>query len=157
MGLFALDQRVNHVLDFAIHKRGRVVGVLADAVVGDSALREVVGSDLLASVAATDLPLSDARSFGVQPILLGLKQLGAENFHRLEAVLLLATLVLARDDDAAWFVNNANRRLVLLHVLTARRACPEGRDFEIVIRDFDVNFFSFGKDGHGGRRSVDPA
>jgi len=44
-------------------------------------------------------------------------ELCSKDRHGLELVLKLAALVLAGDDDSAGFVNDADRRLVLLHVL----------------------------------------
>src|SRR6266481_4506231 len=48
------DQRVDNGLELAIHHIGELVNCEADAVVGDAVLREVVGADLLAAVAAAD-------------------------------------------------------------------------------------------------------
>lgn len=44
--IFGYGQVVDHVLDIAVEESLQIVDSVADAVVGDAALREVVGANL---------------------------------------------------------------------------------------------------------------
>src|SRR5439155_11331088 len=55
LGLVMRDQRVDDVVDLAVHHAVELVKVQTDAVVGEPVLREVVGADFLAAVARADL------------------------------------------------------------------------------------------------------
>ena len=68
-GLLVLVEAVDHALEVAVHERGDVVHREADAVVGDAALGEVIGADLVAPVARPDLPLALALPLRVRLIL----------------------------------------------------------------------------------------
>ena len=63
--------------------------------VGDPALREVVGADALAAVAAADLQAPRFGLRGVLALALGIEQLRLQALHRLVAVGVLAALGLA--------------------------------------------------------------
>src|ERR1035438_7392105 len=52
LGLEVRDQRVDHGLDAAVHEVRQLVRGEADAMIGNAVLREVVGADLLAAIAA---------------------------------------------------------------------------------------------------------
>ncbi len=146
-----LNQCVDHVLNVAIHERDHVVRVESDAMVGDATLGEIVGSDFLAPVARTDLALSQSTALRIRFFLLKLVNLGSENRHCFQLVLRLASFVLACDDDASWLVDNADCSFVLLHVLTTCGTGTEGRNFEVVVFDFYVDFFCFRHDRYGDR------
>src|SRR5215207_11633720 len=68
LGLVGHDQRVDEVIDLADHDVRDVVHGLADAVVRDAVLREVVRPHLVAAVAAADHRLA-RRGIG-RPLLL---------------------------------------------------------------------------------------
>ena len=53
--LFFRIERIEERLNIAIHVSDNVTHVVADAVIGDAALREIIGSDFLATIARTDL------------------------------------------------------------------------------------------------------
>ena len=55
LGLVMRDQRVDDVVDLALHHPVELVKVQADAVVGEPVLGKVVGADFLAAVARADL------------------------------------------------------------------------------------------------------
>src|SRR3546814_3858410 len=67
--------------------------------VGDAALREVVGADALGAVAAADLALARCGALVDLPLALLLVEARAQHLHRLGAVLVLRLLVLALHHD----------------------------------------------------------
>ena len=59
LGLMLGDQRVDDLAQrFAFHHLGQIVERQIDAVIGDAALREIVGADALGAVARADLILA---------------------------------------------------------------------------------------------------
>src|SRR6476619_3445599 len=91
----------------------------ADAVVGHAILREVVGADLFAAVATSDLCFAFFR----QSLLLAFHFLfvktGAENAHTFFAVLDLRFFVLAADYRVGRQMSNANGRISGVYGLSA--------------------------------------
>ena len=62
LGLVLGDQRVDDLVQrLALHHLGQIVERQVDAVVGDAALREIVGADALGAVARADLVLAARR------------------------------------------------------------------------------------------------
>ena len=90
---------------------GQVVQVEPDAMVGQPVLGEVVGPDLLGSLARADHAPSQRRLDlgGLGP--LAIEEPAAQDGHRLGLVLDLALLVLDGDDDAAGHVGDADGRV----------------------------------------------
>src|SRR6476659_1113201 len=112
----------------AVHDGIDLVQRKVDAVVGDAALREVVGADAVGAVARADEPLPLG---GLLRLLLAhLLVLDARGEHApgLLAVLVLAPRVLAFDHDAGGRVRVAHRRIGLVHVLAAGAARAERVD-----------------------------
>ena len=97
-----------------------------DPVVGDPALGEVVGADLLRPLAGADLRAAVGRDLG--PLLLerALVQSRPQHPHRLVAVLQLRLLVLHRDHDPGRLVGDPHRGVGRVH-RSARRAPRSGR------------------------------
>ncbi len=101
LGLVLLRERVDELVEVAVHDRVDLVEREVDAVVGHAALREIVGADALAAIAAADQALAQRR-------LLLLRARGAavsmqprrEHGHCRRAVAVLRAVVLAFDDDA---------------------------------------------------------
>ena len=88
--------------------------------------------------ASTCLPLSRA-CFLFAPLQLDIEQLAAQHLHRRFAILELAALVLAGDDDAAGHMGQAHRGRVLLHVLAARAARAVDVHLDVLGPDFDLD------------------
>src|SRR5690606_11242995 len=125
---------------------------------GDPALREVVGADALAAVAAADLQPARLRLRRRLSRTLLVQQPGLEQGHGAGAVLVLAALVLALDDDAGGQVGDADGRVGLVDVLAAGAGGAEGVHPDVGVAHLDlVHVLELGQDGHGRRRGVDAA
>ena len=74
----------------------------SDAVVGDAALGEVVGSNPFAAITAADLILAFVGAFGILLLNHLVQQARAQNFHALGFVLVLGFFVLANHHQARW-------------------------------------------------------
>src|SRR6202011_1753854 len=155
LGLLQLHDQLLHV---AVEDHLDVLEVLVDAVVGDAVLRVVVRADLLAAVAGADLALAQRRfGFFALAALVG-GELRAQHVHRARAVLQLRALLAARHHDAAGFVRDADRRLGLVDVLTARTRRLERVDLQVRRADLDLAVvFDLGQPRHGRGRGVDAA
>ena len=126
--------------------------------VGQPALREVVGADALAAIARADL--QPAR-FGLRRGLFGpllVEQARLQQRHRARAILVLAALVLALDDDAGRQVRDADRRVGLVDVLAAGAGSAERIDLEVGRIQVDVlDLVHLGQDGDRCGRGMDSA
>src|SRR5689334_20735364 len=67
LGLELLRERIDDLVQIAVHDRVDPVEREVDAVVGDAALREIVGADALAAVARADQALARGR-FGARAL-----------------------------------------------------------------------------------------
>src|SRR5262249_13990073 len=127
-----------------------------DAVVGQAALWKIIRTDALAAVAGADL---QAARLGLGRGLLRallVEQARLEQRQRAGAVLVLAALVLALDDDAGRQVRDADRRVGLVDVLAASAGGAERVDLEVGIAQLDVlDLVHFRQDRDGRRRGVD--
>ena len=95
--------------------------------------------------------------FRLAPLQLGFVQPGLQLLHRLGAVLVLAALVLALDDDVGRQVGDANRAVGGVDVLPAGPARPVGVDLELALVDLDVDVVvDLGIDPHRGEAGVAP-
>ena len=112
-------ERGDHVVEVAGEDIGEAVDREPDAVIGEPILLEVVGADLLAPAAATDLGAPLHRQGGVTFALGELEQAGPQHLHGAETVLQLAALVLHRDHGAGRQVRHAHRRVGGVHALAA--------------------------------------
>ena len=132
----AVAHAVEQLVEVALQDVVELVQRDARAVIGDAGLREVVGADLLAAVARAR-PARGARSRAPrQRARCSTSSSRARRiFSALRLVLVLALLVLARDDDAGRDVRDAHGRVGRVHALAARarrrgrRRCagPRGR------------------------------
>src|SRR5690606_37620821 len=107
-GPVRLAERVQHAVQLAGQDQIQVVRRVADAMVGDPVLREVVGADALGAVHRAYLgPAGVGRGGG--GLLLGERgELGPQHAHRTVLVLQLRTLVLAGHHDAGRQVGDAH-------------------------------------------------
>ena len=135
----------------------QVVDREVDAVVGDPALREVVGADLGAAVAGRDLRLALRRVLRLLLLQLGVVEARAQHLHRLRAVLDLRALVLAGDDEAGRQVGDAHGGVGGVDALPAGAAGAVDVDAEVLLLDVDVHLLDLGQHRHGGGRGVDAA
>ena len=127
-----------------------------DAVVGDAALREIVGPNALGTVPRTDERFSLARFLG---LLFGLPhgvETCGEHGHGARLVLRLRAFVLTFHGESRRKVRDAHGRVGLLHVLAAGARGAEDVDAKILggeIRHLDR--VEFRQDGDRGGRRVD--
>ena len=128
-----------------------------DTVIRNTALGEVVGTDLLRPFAGADLPAALLRDRLLLLAHLHLVETRAQHLHRLRPVLDLRLLILLRDDDAGRDVCDANGGVRCVHALTTRSAGTERVDPQILFVDLDVDLLGLGQHGHRGRGGVDPA
>src|ERR1043165_9361895 len=78
-----VDQGLPEVVAFAFDVAVEAVAGEVDAVVGDAVLREVVGTDAVAAVAAADLFLAQGGAFAFQARALGVVEPSAQPAQRL--------------------------------------------------------------------------
>src|SRR5690349_15198764 len=111
---------VDQLIEVAIDDVAQVVDREIDAVVGDPALRKVVGSNLGRSVAVAHHGSSIARARGLLLRDHPVEQSGSKHFHRLELVLKLRLLILLAHHDAGGKVGDPHRAVGGIHALAAR-------------------------------------
>ena len=75
LGLVGCGQGVDDLVDGAVHDSVDLIQGQADAMVCDTALREIVGADALVSHAGADLAATHAGNFRIQLFLLDLVNL----------------------------------------------------------------------------------
>ena len=128
-----------------------------DAVVGDPALRKVVGADALAE--RSPLPISDLRVAACLlccSLHLLVVDARGQHGHRLRLVLVLRAIVLALDHDAGRQVRDAHRGIGLVDVLAAGAGRAEGIDAQFGRVQHDVrDLVGLGQHGDRARGSVD--
>ena len=96
--------------------------------IGDPVLWEIIGADFTGPVAGAYLAFPLGGNGGVLLLLLGLVQLGAENFHGPVLVVILAALVLALHHRAGGQVGDADGGFRFVDVLAAGAGGAEGVD-----------------------------
>ena len=120
----------------------------------EAVLGEVIGADFLAAIARADLRLPRCCDLFLLPPPFGLVELASEYLESLFAVLALRAFIRAGDRDTGGLVSDADRRIILLHVLAAGPAGPEGDDLEIAGIKLEFHIFDFGQNGDSGGRGV---
>ncbi|KAG5730129.1 hypothetical protein E4T56_gene4184, partial [Termitomyces sp. T112] len=108
---------------------GQAVERQVDPVIGDAALREIIGADAFGAVAAAHHGLAGL-SLGALCLVTHLFiEARAQHLHRLGAVLVLGSLVLTDHDKAGGQMGDAHRRIGGVHMLSARPG-RAGRAFD---------------------------
>src|SRR5690349_4833614 len=136
-------ERVDHRLDVAVHHARQVVRGEADAMIGEAALRKVVGADLRRAVARAHLQLAHARAFGLLLRHAQVEQPRAQHFHGFQLVLQLGFLVLLRDDEPRRDVRDAYGAIRRVHRLSARATGAEHVDPQVLVLDLHVHLLRF--------------
>jgi hypothetical protein len=151
-------QRRGHVVEIAVEDGLQLVQRQVDAVVGEPALREVVGPDPVAAVAAADQALARRGFLRGAFVAVLVAQPRRQHRHRLGLVAVLRAVVLALGDDAGRQVGDADRAVGLVDVLTAGAAGAEGVDAQLgrVQRHF-LGLVGLGQDRDGAGAGVDAA
>src|SRR6202022_1019435 len=115
------------------------------AMVGDAALRKIVGANPLGAIAGADFLATVRRARGINALALGVVDPRAQDIHRRRAVLVLGSAVLHADDDAGRNMGDADRRFGLVDVLAAGALRAHGLDPQIIVLDIDVDVLDFGQ------------
>src|SRR5882757_1050669 len=158
LGLVLRGQGASQLVQIAVQDLLDLVQGQVDPVVGDPALREVVGADASRAIAA-----SDQRASLTGLLLLLISELSVldprcQHFHGPFAILVLRTVVLAFHHDPGRQVRDAYGRLGLVHVLTTRPRGSKHVDPDLGRIDLDVvDLVSLGQHGNGASRCVDPS
>src|SRR6267142_6876391 len=125
-----------------------------DAMIGDAALRKIIGADALGAVAGPDLLAAIRRARGIDALTFGVIDARAQDIHRGGAVLVLRTAVLHADHDTGRNVGDPDRGFGLVDVLAAGALRAHGLDLEIVALGLDVDFLDLRQHRHRRRRGV---
>src|SRR5436305_744287 len=141
----------------ASHYLRQLVKREIDAMIGDAALREIIGADALGTISGADLLAAIRRTHSIDALSLSVVDTGAQDVHRRGAVLVLRTAVLHVDDNAGRNVGDADGRFGLVDVLAAGALRAHGLDLEIVALDLDVDFLDLRQHGHDCGRGMDAA
>ena len=123
--------------------------------VGDAALREIVGADALIAHTGADLAAALGRDGGFDALLLDLIELGGQHLHTLFAVLHLTALLLTGHDDAGWLVDEAHGGAGLVDVLPACAGRTVDLHFDILGPDIDLGLLHFRQHRDRRGRRVD--
>src|SRR5690606_581193 len=142
-----LLQRPYDRVQVAAHDMRQLVQRQVDAVIGNPPLREVVRANALGAIARTDLELARLRFLALALFALGRHESGLEQRHRPRAILVLRALILAFHHDPGGQVRDADRRVGLVHVLTARTGGSERVDAQVGGIKFNrLDFVELGQD-----------
>src|SRR5687768_15958568 len=108
-------QRVDEVVELALHYEIELVDGQGDPMVSDAILLEVVGSDLLRPIAAADHRLPLTRLSLMLLLLFDFLKTRPQNAHRRLAVFYLRLFVLHGNDDASRQMCYSNSRVSGVH------------------------------------------
>ncbi len=131
LGLAGVLQGLQHLVQVAFHDGQQLVQREVDAVVGQAPLREVVGADAVAAVAAADQALARGGLLGGAFAAFLFLDARLQHLQRLGLVAVLAAAVLAFGHDAGGQVHHAHGRVGLVDVLAAGAAGAEGVDAQV--------------------------
>ena len=142
-------------MDLAIHYRFELVNREADAVIGETVLREIVGADFFAAVSRAHHGLA---LFGKGLLLLfhfDFVEPRAQHAHAFFAILDLRFFVLATDDGIGRNVRDAHRGVCGIHRLATGAGRAERVNAEVFRFDLDIDVFGFGQHGDGDSGRMD--
>lgn len=157
-GFLLLLQGFDDQVELAFEDVGEGVEGEVDAMVGEAALRVVVGADAFRAVARADQGFALRRLRALRFLPFGVKEARGKQAHGFGAVFVLRAFFLAFDDGAGGQVGDADGGVGFVDVLAACAARAVGVDAQVCGVDvycFDV--FAFGEDGDGGGGGVDAA
>src|SRR5258705_9121502 len=103
--------------------------------IGDAALRKIIGADAFRAITRPDLLAPIRRARRVDALAFGVVDAGAQDVHRRGAVLMLRAAVLHVDDDAGRDVGDADRGFGLVDVLAAGALRAHGLDPQVIALD----------------------
>src|SRR5262249_3776253 len=133
--IFGEDRIDDLVERLAAHHLVDLVKGQVDPMIGDPALRKIVGADALRSVAAAALPLSPGGTGAGAGLPLHLVKTRAQNLERSRLVLVLGFLVLLNDNEPGRQMGNPYSAVGRVDRLAARTARPKDVDAQILLVD----------------------
>src|SRR3989344_5270985 len=136
-GLAGVGQGLQHIAQVAFHHLQQLVQREVDAVVREPPLREVVGADAVAAVAAADQALAQSGLLGGAFAALLFLDTCLQHLQRLGLVAVLAAAVLAFGHDAGGQVDHTHGRIGLVDVLATGAAGAEGVDAQVCRVELD--------------------
>lgn len=148
-GTARCEQRVDELVQIAVHHGVELIKRQTDAVIGHAPLREVIRAYALRAVAGADLGAALIGILRVALLAHHLVQAAAQYAHGLFAVLYLAALVLRRDDQAGGQVRYAHGGVGTVNMLTARARRAVRIYAQIVLVDLKIDVLDLGQHGHG--------
>ena len=89
-----IRQGVNHCADVAVEKIIEIISCHVDAVIGDAALREIIGANTFAAIAGANLAFTRLRLFRVLFLYHGVEQARAQYLHCFDFVFKLRFFIL---------------------------------------------------------------
>src|SRR5258705_10392334 len=107
--------------------------------IGDAALRKIIGADAFRAITRPDLLATVRRARRVDALAFGVVDAGAQDGHRHGAVLMLGTAVLHADDDAGRNVGDADRGFGLVDGLAAGALRAQGVVPQVTVLGFDTD------------------
>src|SRR5579864_4065505 len=119
LSLIEVGQRFDQRFEFAIHDLIELMQGQPDAMIGDAILRKIVGSDLLASIAAAHHAAPFRPDFVLLLLELHVIESRAQLTQGLGIILDLRFFVLAGDHQARWQVCEANSGVGRVDALAA--------------------------------------
>ena len=137
LGAVGGAQGVEHRVEVAVEHPVEVVGLVADAVVGDPVLRVVVGAHALGAVDGAYLAAAVGRRLGLLGLVGDRLQARAQHVHRARLVLQLRALVLAGHDHAGGQVGDPDGGVGGVDALPALARGPEDVDAQVLLVDLD--------------------
>jgi hypothetical protein len=143
--------------EFALHDEGKIVGGEADAMVGETILGKIIGTDLFVTFACADLFTAggvDATLF-FGPFFL--EEPCGKNFHGVGAIFNLGATILATDNEACGNVHDLDGGIGGVNALASWTARAADFDAYFVGPNMELHFFGFGEDGDGGGGGMNAA
>ena len=112
-------ESIQHLGQVAIENVVELVEGQVDAVIGQPALRKIVGADALRAVAAAHEASSLRCLARMRLLCLTVAKAGGQHFHGLVLVAMLGPFVLTFNHQSGWQVGDADGRFGLVDVLPA--------------------------------------
>ena len=139
-GLLSGTELFNQRVKSTVKHAAKVVQGQSNAMVGDTILWKVVGTNLFAAVSAANLSMSCSILLQLLLLLFLSKQTAAQNFQSFVLVLELAAFVLTFHDHTGGQMGHTDGTGGFVNMLTAGTGCTEGIDPQIFRIDYHIHF-----------------
>jgi triosephosphate isomerase len=130
----SLAQRQSHLTE-------AVLAHQIDAVVGDAALREIIGADPLGPVARSDLTLAVLGAGLIEFLPLQIENTAAQQIHGFGLVAVLRAFFLHHHRQSGRCMGDADRAFGLVDMLAASPARAHGFDYQILVVNRHIDRF----------------